>query len=127
MTSGKAVPTEIRVSKDKRTLTITLEDGKRYELSAEYLRVNSPSAEVQGHSESERKIVGGKKDVEIMSVAPVGRYALRIGFTDLHDTGIFSWEYLVELGVDYEARWQTYLDQLAERGLSRERPGEKPV
>ena len=112
-------PTELKVSKDRRLLTVTFDEGTRHELPAEMLRVMSPSAEVQGHSPSQRKTVGGKKDVEIMKVDPVGNYAVRIAFDDMHTTGIFSWTYLHELGVEKDARWAAYLSELAEKGLSR--------
>lgn len=117
--SENAWPKELRVSKDKRTLTISFDDGQSFDLSTEYLRVTSPSAEVQGHSPAQRKTVPGKRDVEIMKMEPVGNYAVRITFTDLHDTGIFSWVYLRELGTEYEERWAAYLGELEEKGLSR--------
>lgn len=112
-------PTELRVAKDKRSLTIIFDNGSSHTLSAEYLRVTSPSAEVQGHSPSQRKTVPGKRDVEIMKMEPVGNYAVRITFTDLHDTGIFSWTYLNELGENYDEKWPTYLAELEEKGLGR--------
>ncbi|MBN9075502.1 MAG: hypothetical protein BGN87_16685 [Rhizobiales bacterium 65-79] len=112
-------PTELRVSKDRRMLTVSFRDGERYELSAEMLRVLSPSAEVQGHSPEQRVTVPGKRDVAIGRIEPVGNYAVRIVFDDRHDTGIFTWTYLRELGEQREERWQSYLDELAEKGLSR--------
>lgn len=118
--NAKPWPTELKISKDKRTLNITFDDGVSYALSAEYLRVTSPSAEVQGHSPAQRKTVPGKRDVEIMKVEPVGNYAVRLTFTDLHDTGIFSWNYLRELGDEYEEKWANYLAELAEKQMSRE-------
>lgn len=121
MTSKTAVwPTELRLRKDRRVLTVSFESGESYELPAEYLRVTSPSAEVQGHSPDERKTVPGKKDVGILEVNPVGNYAVRIVFDDLHSTGIYSWDYLHELGHDQGRKWQDYLDELAAKGLSRE-------
>ncbi|MEP3629166.1 MAG: DUF971 domain-containing protein [Hyphomicrobiales bacterium] len=117
--SENAWPKELRVSKDKRSLTISFDDGGTFDLSAEYLRVTSPSAEVQGHSPAQRKTVPGKRDVEIMKMDPVGNYAVRITFTDLHDTGIFSWVYLRELGVEHAERWAAYLGELEEKGMSR--------
>ena len=114
-----AWPKELRVSKDKRLLTISFDDGEAFDLSAEYLRVTSPSAEVQGHSPAQRKTVPGKRNIEIMKMEPVGNYAVRITFTDLHDTGIFSWAYLRELGVEHGERWAAYLGELEEKGLSR--------
>src|ERR687896_587205 len=91
--------------------------------SAELLRVTSPSAEVQGHSEAERKTVGGKRNVTILSVDPVGNYAVRIGFDDMHATGIYSWAFLRDLGENAEQRFQDYLDDLQAKGLDRDRPG----
>jgi DUF971 family protein len=116
-------PVEIRLAKDRRALNIVFDDGARFELSAELLRVTSPSAEVQGHSEAERKTVGGKRNVTILSVDPVGNYAVRIGFDDLHNTGIFSWEFLYHLGQNAERQFQLYLDDLAAKGLDRDKPG----
>lgn len=116
-------PVEIRLRKDKQSLEISFDDGARFSLSAELLRVLSPSAEVQGHSEAQRKTVGGKRNVQIISVDPVGNYAVRIGFDDMHDSGIYSWMFLRELGQDADARFQSYLDDLAAKGLDRDRPG----
>jgi DUF971 family protein len=118
-----AWPVEIRLAKDRRALHVTFDDGKIFALSAELLRVTSPSAEVQGHSEAQRKTVGGKRNVTILSVDPVGNYAVRIGFDDMHDTGIYSWAFLRDLGVNAERRLQDYLDDLQAKGLDRERPG----
>jgi len=118
-----AWPVEIRLPKDRRTLRVTFGDGKTFDLSAELLRVASPSAEVQGHSEAERKTVGGKRNVTILSVDPVGNYAIRIGFDDMHSTGIYSWAFLRDLGVNAERRFQDYLDDLQAKGLDRDRPG----
>src|SRR6185312_13452414 len=96
------VPTEIRLRKQDHMLEVAFDDGTRFSLPAEYLRVESPSAEVQGHSPSERKIIPGRRHVGIMAIEPVGNYAVRLVFDDLHDTGIFSWEYLHELGREQE-------------------------
>ena len=112
-------PEELRVSEDRRELTITFDGGRAYELSAEMLRVLSPSAEVQGHSKAQRKLMFGKRNVEIMKVEPVGNYAVRIVFDDMHDTGIFSWRYLAELGANKDAKWAEYLAELDESGLNR--------
>lgn len=114
-------PTEIRLSPDKRMLTVAFDDGSRFDYPAEYLRVFSPSAEVQGHSPSQRQTVGGKRDVGIMRIDPIGNYAIKLAFDDLHDTGIFSWDYLLRLAREREALWQGYLDDLASKGLSRDR------
>ncbi|UIJ73237.1 gamma-butyrobetaine hydroxylase-like domain-containing protein [Aurantimonas sp. HBX-1] len=113
-------PEEIRVSPDRQTLILVQPGGTRDELSAEMLRVMSPSAEVQGHSPEQRKTIGGKRDVRITDVRPIGRYAVRIVFDDRHDSGIYSWSYLAELARDSTQRWQTYLDELAAKGLRRE-------
>jgi DUF971 family protein len=112
-------PTELRLHKDRRTLTVAFDNGQRFDLAAEYLRVRSPSAEVQGHSPDERKTVAGKRNVAILELKPVGNYAVRIVFDDLHSTGIYSWDYLDELGRNRDAWWQDYLDELAGKGLSR--------
>jgi DUF971 family protein len=118
-----AWPVEIRLPKDRRTLRVAFDDGHTFELSAELLRVTSPSAEVQGHSEAERKTVGGKRNVAILSVDPVGNYAVRLGFDDMHSTGIYSWAFLRDLGENAERRLQDYLDDLQAKGLDRDRPG----
>ena len=123
--SNNAWPTEVRLGKDRKTLTIAFDDGVRYELSAELLRVMSPSAEVQGHSEAERKTVGGKRNVSIIKVDGVGNYAVRIGFDDMHDSGIYSWAFLRELGANADARFATYLDELVAKGLDRDKPGQR--
>jgi DUF971 family protein len=120
-------PTEIRLSADRRSLNVAFEDGARYALPAEYLRVSSPSAEVQGHSPLERKVIGGKRSVAILDVQPVGNYAVKLGFDDMHDTGIYGWGYLHTLGREYETRWSTYLAELAERGLDRDTARQAPA
>ena len=112
-------PTELRLDQDKRVLTVTFDDGQSFALPAELLRVLSPSAEVQGHSEDQRVTVSGKKAVRIVRIEPVGNYAARIVFDDGHDTGLFVWDYLRELGENREARWQSYLSDLAAKGLAR--------
>ena len=117
-------PTELRVAKDRRSLRVAFDDGSAFDLPAEYLRVTSPSAEVQGHSESERKTVPGKRNVEILRVEPVGNYAVKIAFDDMHDTGIFGWGYLYELGVRQDEKWRNYLADLEAKGLSRD-PGHR--
>jgi DUF971 family protein len=112
-------PTELRLHKDRKAMSIAFDNGDLFDLSAEYLRVRSPSAEVQGHSPDERKTVSGKRDVAILEVHPVGNYAVRLVFDDLHSTGIYSWDYLHNLGRNHAANWQDYLDDLAGKGLSR--------
>jgi len=119
----QAWPVEIRLLKDRRTLQVSFDDGKAFSLPAELLRVTSPSAEVKGHSEAQRKTVGGKRNVTILSVDAVGNYAVRLGFDDLHTTGIYSWAFLRDLGVNAERRFQDYLDDLQAKGLDRDRPG----
>jgi DUF971 family protein len=116
---NKPWPTELRLRKDRKTLTVAFDSGESFDLSAEYLRVRSPSAEVQGHSPDERKTVGGKRNVAILEVNPIGNYAVRLVFDDLHSTGIFSWDYLCELGRNRERYWQDYLDELAGKRLER--------
>jgi DUF971 family protein len=113
------VPTEIRLDRAARVLHVSFDDGERYALPAEYLRVESPSAEVQGHSPSQKTILGGKQKVGIGAVEPVGHYAVRLTFDDGHDTGIFSWDYLRELGLEQDQRWPAYLAALSARGLTR--------
>jgi DUF971 family protein len=112
-------PSEIRLSKDRKTLTVSFDDGETFALPAEYLRVKSPSAEVQGHAPEERKTVAAKRYVAILEVQPIGNYAVRLVFDDLHSTGIYSWDYLLELGRNRDALWQEYLDDLAGKGLTR--------
>jgi DUF971 family protein len=115
-----SAPTEIRLRRAEKALVVTFDDGASYTLPAEYLRVESPSAEVQGHAPDQKVLVWGRRHVGIMSVEPVGNYAVRIVFDDLHDTGIYSWDYLRTLGAEYEARWARYLEELAARNLTRE-------
>ena len=112
-------PTELRLHKDRRTLTIAFDNGEAFDLSAEYLRVRSPSAEVQGHTPSERKTVPGKRDVAILELKSIGNYAVRPVFDDAHSTGIYSWDYFLELGRMRDAYWQDYLDDLAGKNLKR--------
>jgi DUF971 family protein len=121
-TDARPWPTELRLGKDKKALVVTFDSGERFTLEAEYLRVVSPSAEVQGHSPDERRTVPGKRDVAILEIHPVGNYAVRLVFDDLHSTGIYSWDYLFELGRGRERKWQEYLDELAGKGLSRDPP-----
>jgi len=113
-------PTELRVSPDKRTLTVHFEDGASYALSAEMMRVLSPSAEVQGHSPDQKVTVPGKRLVCIRNVVATGNYAVRIAFDDGHDSGIFTWRYLRELGTEGDALFQGYENDLAAKGLSRD-------
>jgi DUF971 family protein len=114
-------PTELRVDHGRATLTVTFDSGERFALPAEYLRVESPSAEVQGHSAAQKQLVPGKRHVRIESLEPVGNYATRIIFDDGHDTGLYSWDYLHELGSEQNTRWAAYLSELRRRSASRER------
>lgn len=114
-----AAPVEIRLARAKRRLDVTFDDGARFSLPAEYLRVESPSAEVQGHGPGERKTVPGKQGVGIAAIEPVGNYAVRLLFDDGHDTGIYSWELLHALGAQQSERWRAYLAALERQGLSR--------
>ena len=123
MASTQAWPSELRLRKDRKVLTVSFEGGETFDLPAEYLRVKSPSAEVQGHSAAERKTVPGKRNVAIIEVLPVGNYAVRLVFDDLHSTGIFGWDYLLELGRNQTRYWQDYLDELASKKLSRDAAG----
>jgi DUF971 family protein len=122
----KPWPTELRLSKDKKALTVVFDNGDSFDLAAEYLRVRSPSAEVQGHSPDERKTVAGKKNVAILEVHPIGNYAVRLVFDDMHSTGIYSWDYFAELGRSHGRYWQDYLDELAVKGLTRDPVARKP-
>ncbi|MGB0681365.1 MAG: gamma-butyrobetaine hydroxylase-like domain-containing protein [Magnetovibrionaceae bacterium] len=117
---SRATPTELRYNKEAKVLNVTFDDGAAFELPAELLRVESPSAEVQGHSPSEKKTVPGRRHVGIMGIEPVGNYAVRLKFDDLHDSGIFSWEYLYEMGQRREEMWQDYLAAIEAKGLSRD-------
>lgn len=114
-------PTELRVSKDRRLLTVNFAGREPVVLDAEYLRIASPSAEVQGHSPEQRVTVPGKREVAILKMEPVGNYAVRITFDDMHDTGIFTWAYLCQLGDERRERWGAYLAELEAKGLSRDR------
>ena len=114
-----AIPLEIRVRRASRRLEVDFASGERFSYPAEYLRVESPSAEVQGHSPQEHVTVPGKQDVGITAVDPIGHYAVRIQFDDGHGTGIFTWDYLQQLGREQAERWQAYLDALAVKGMSR--------
>jgi DUF971 family protein len=118
--SGDSWPTELRLKKAEKVLEIDFDDGASFELPAEYLRVESPSAEVQGHGPDQKQLVFGRAHVGIIAVEPVGNYAVRLRFDDLHDTGIYSWKYLRQLGEEHEKRWAAYLKELEKAGKSRE-------
>ena len=126
MPKDDAWPLEIRLRPDRRSLFVKFDDGQEHELSAEYLRVLSPSAEVQGHSPAQRQTVGGKRDVTISAVTPVGNYAVRVTFSDRHDSGLFTWSYLRQLGRDRDALWAAYLRELEQKGMSRAPGGARP-
>ncbi len=115
-------PTELRVSKDRRSLVVTFTDGAAFQLGAEMMRVLSPSAEVQGHGPGQKVTVPGKRDVGIRAVVPTGNYAVRIAFDDGHDSGIFTWSYLRELGERGAEMFADYEAELAAKGLSRNPP-----
>jgi DUF971 family protein len=118
--SAACWPVELRLKRDEKILEASFDDGSRFSLPAEYLRVESPSAEVQGHGPGQKTLVHGRAHVGIIGLEPVGNYAVRITFDDLHDTGIYSWSYLRQLGVEHDRRWRQYLAALAASGLSRE-------
>lgn len=118
-------PTELKVSKDRQQLTVAFNDGQNFALPAELLRVMSPSAEVQGHGPGQKVTVPGKRNVMIISMMPTGNYAVRIGFDDMHDTGIFTWTYLRELGERGSELFSTYEEELKQKGMSRD-VSEKP-
>jgi len=113
-------PTDIILHQKSRLLEVAFDDGKRFRLSCEYLRVHSPSAEVRGHGAGQEILQIGKKDVTISAVEPVGNYAVKLVFTDGHDTGLYAWDYLYSLGVDHDALWKTYLERLDKAGASRD-------
>ena len=117
---NKHTPTEIRVKKEEKLLIVTFEDGECFEIPAELLRVESPSAEVQGHSPSQKQVVAGRRHVGIMGAEPVGNYAVRLKFDDLHDSGIYSWDLLYDFGKRQDEIWANYLEDLKKAGLSRD-------
>ena len=116
----RAWPLELKVSRSARTLTIDFDDGSRFTLPAEYLRVMTPSAADRGHGAGPGRTVSGKRAVGIRDVTPIGRYAARIVFDDGHDTGLYSWDELYRLGRDHERLWSDYERRLAHEGLSRD-------
>ncbi|QGX40105.1 gamma-butyrobetaine hydroxylase-like domain-containing protein [Permianibacter aggregans] len=118
-------PTDVKLLKASNNLQLRYASGEQFDLPAEYLRVHSPSAEVRGHGAAEPKLVFGKADVGIRTIAPVGHYALKIVFDDGHDTGLYTWTYLYELGRDQAEKWQAYLARLEREGKSRQ-PKPKP-
>ena len=124
---GTPRPIEIKLHQKSRLLEIGFDDGKTFQLSCEYLRVYSPSAEVRGHGPGQEVLQEGKKDVEITAIEPVGNYAVKLVFSDGHDTGLYSWDYLHHLGEKQPSLWQRYLERLAVAGLHREPVGKADV
>ena len=120
--SKKPIPTEINLHQKDRQLVISFDDGETFTMSAEYLRVNSPSAEVQGHGPGQGVLQVGKENVNIVGIEPVGNYAILLRFDDGHDTGIYAWDTLYDLGKNQEANWQRYLEQLKAAGHTRKEP-----
>lgn len=120
LTSKTPIPTEIKLHQQSRFMEIAFDDGSRFELPYEYLRVFSPSAEVRGHGPGEEVLQVGKRLVEVTRIEPVGHYAVALVFSDKHDSGIYSWDYLHDLGLNQERYWQAYLKRLEAAGESRE-------
>jgi len=118
--STKFWPIEIRVQSEEKRLEIEFDNGESFSIPAELLRVESPSAEVQGHGPGQKTTVAGRRHVGILAVEPVGNYAVRIRFDDLHDTGLYTWRYLYELGSEQDRLWEEYLGRLEEQGISRD-------
>ena len=116
MTQSSPTPTDIKLHQQSRVLEISFDDGSVFNRTSEYLRVFSPSAEVRGHGPGQAVLQLGKEDVNISTIEPVGRYAVRLGFDDGHDTGLYSWEVLYDLGLNYEAYWADYLQRLRDAG-----------
>ena len=116
------VPNEIKLQKKSRQITISFDDGSHFELPFEYLRVHSPSADVQGHGPGQEILQKGKENVQITKIEPVGHYAVRLVFDDGHDSGLYTWQHLYELGAEKESRWQVYLDRLEAAGYARQPP-----
>ena len=114
------LPTEIKLHQVSRVLEISFDDGKRFQLPCEFLRVYSPSAEVRGHGPGQETLQAGKREVQIKAVEPVGNYAVQLLFSDGHGTGIYSWDLLYDYGVRQDELWAQYLQRLKEAGLSRE-------
>ena len=123
LTPNTPRPTDIRLHQASRKLDIRFDDGAQFTLPCEYLRVYSPSAEVRGHGAGQEVLQVGKEDVNITGIEPVGLYAIKLTFSDGHDTGLYSWDYLYDLGINQEVLWQTYLERLAVAGVPRKEPG----
>ena len=118
--ADRPTPTEIKLHQKSRVLEVSFSDGSRFELPYEFLRVYSPSAEVRGHGQGQEVLQTGKKDVDILRLEPVGSYAVQPHFSDGHGTGIFSWDYLYDLGTNRQSLWRTYLERLEAAGARRE-------
>ena len=117
---SRHTPTEVRIKKEEKVLEIDFDDGAHFSIPAELLRVESPSAEVQGHGPGQKNVIAGRRHVNIIGAEPVGNYAVRLKFDDLHDTGIFSWEFLYDMGTRQDDTWAGYLQALEAKGLSRD-------
>jgi DUF971 family protein len=115
-------PTELTVHQQSRTLEIAFDDGARFRIPFELMRVYSPSAEVQGHGPGQEVLQTGKREVQIVAIEPVGHYAVKPTFSDGHDSGLFTWDYLYKLGAEQQALWQRYLQRLADAGVDRDAP-----
>ena len=117
-----ATPSEIRLRTESRLLVVSFDDGSEFEYSFEYLRAHSPSAEVKGHGPGQEVLQTGKENVILKTIEPVGHYAVRLVFDDGHDSGLYTWQYLYELGRNKDANWKSYLDRLAAAGYARQTP-----
>lgn len=117
------IPTEIKLHQASRLLELAYADGTRFQLPCEFLRVYSPSAEVRGHGPGQEVLQIGKREVQIAAIDPVGTYAIKLTFSDGHDTGLYSWDYLYEIGRNQEALWQRYLERMREAGATRDAAG----
>ena len=120
MPEHKHQPVSINLHKKSRLLSISYDDGKSFDLSCEYLRVHSPSAEVMGHGPGQEVLQTGKENVTIDELEPVGHYAVKLYFSDGHNTGLYTWEYLYELGINHDRYWRKYLDALKQAGIKRD-------
>jgi DUF971 family protein len=118
--STKKWPIEIRIKSKEKTLEIDFDNGESFKIKAELLRVESPSAEIQGHGSGQKVTLAGRRHVGILSVEPVGNYAIKISFDDMHDTGIYSWQYLYDMGANQNDLWHDYLMRVKELGFSRD-------
>ncbi len=119
LTKDTPRPTDIRLHQQSRRLEITFDNNQHFSFTCEFLRVHSPSAEVRGHGPGQEVLQTGKEDVNIVAIEPVGQYAIRLVFSDEHDTGLYSWDYLYDIGIHQESLWKTYLERLAAAGITR--------